>query len=170
MAPTVTREDLDAAWPRLAAALRPLAIARAGGDLADDVIQEAYLRAVGLLSEADLPHDALQTWAARIIERVAYQARRRRPDVITETAASEVDLLRRIAAADRDAALRTLIEQVDIEPAQRRYILTRLDLESDQAAAAALGVSVETLQQGRSRALRRIRTVVEAALTIAGDR
>lgn len=170
----VDREALDTAWPEISGRLRPVAIARAG-DEAGDVLQETYLRAVELLPRTTLPASRLPLWLLRILERIALEHARRRP----HTAPIAAEDGPRWSALDPDAALeslrqaealRALVEGVNLTPGQRRYMLVRLEAQSDADAAESLGVSVETLQQERSRALRRIRAVVDAALALAGGR
>lgn len=125
--------------------------ARLVGDAAEaeDVLQEAYLKAFRGLSEGDVPAE-IEAWLYRVVTNGALDALRRRavrravPDPEPALGA-----LPAVNATEAHAALAELNAWLaDLPPEQRAaLVLSALEGASNAEAARALGVSVGALEQ-----------------------
>jgi RNA polymerase sigma factor (sigma-70 family) len=160
---------------------RRTAVLLGAGPDADDVVQEAFVKAYralgGFRSGAEL-----RPWLLRIVAnetRNAQRAGRRRavrerspaavPDVLLPGAATAADPAERALAGDR---LRGLWLRVHALPEPQRHVLVcRYLLDLDEAeTATVLGLARGTVKSRTSRALRRMRSLLDAADDPVGAR
>lgn len=130
-----------------------------GGDGAEDVAQEAFLRLwrnPGQLRDGT----ALRAWLMRVASNLAIDRHRRRPpiastelpDVADETAAADTDLRRTQAAAEVDAAIAAL-------PSRQRtaLVLSHFEGLGNREIAESMELSVEAVESLLSRGRRALK-------------
>jgi RNA polymerase sigma-70 factor (ECF subfamily) len=131
-------------------------------DSAEDIVQEAYLRLLGLAASDEAPTSA-RPWLFRVVRNLAIDERRsvaRRADPVADTAILGAAALDDTAALveqreELDSALR---DMANLPPRERRAI------EMDQAGigaqqiAAELGTTPNAVHQALFRARRRMRS------------
>jgi RNA polymerase sigma-70 factor (ECF subfamily) len=138
------------------------------GDQADDVVQEAFVRAFGAL-ESFRHSGAFKPWLLRIVVNQALNLRRsgRRDQgrvlraVALGVAAEPVDPQDVAIASDERAALLAAVRAL---PERDRLVLTcRYFLElSESETAQVLGLPQGTIKSRQSRALKKLRPALEA--------
>jgi RNA polymerase sigma-70 factor (ECF subfamily) len=129
---------------------------------ADDLVQEAWLKAQGTPPERFASRSFLRAWLASVTRRMARDARRsrlrraRREEraARSETLGSPEDVVERSALLE---ALLHSVRQLD-EPYRSTVLLRYMDARSTAEVAAALSVSEEVVRKRLSRALARLRT------------
>jgi RNA polymerase sigma-70 factor (ECF subfamily) len=166
--------DLDAyerLVARYTAAAHRAAVLLGAGDDADDIVQEAFVKAFRKLRWC---RDAYRPWLLAIVAnetRNLHRSRRRR-DGVLQAAAAYVEQPDRQAdepaaaalAAERRAELAGALDRLDHR--DRDVLTCRYLLELSEAeTAAALGWAKGTVKSRTSRALRRLRAVLDAGVT-----
>jgi len=149
-APTLDREqELNTAFRQHYPLLNRLCARWMGGNRADaeDLLAEAYLRAVGATRRSGVLPDNLISWLSTIIANLARDylraqsrdARLRDDDAFTglfdPSGASDTTLV------TRESLARTLEEVRNLHPMQRRAVLARSEGEGYESIAARLGTS-----------------------------
>lgn len=141
---------LDARFETLRPRLTGMAAGLVGRDAAEDVVQDAYLRARARVGQI---HDrgALDAWLTRIVIRTAYNHHRRRAGLLARMPL----LAARQAPAERDPGLRELIEHL---PARQRVVLVLHYAHGYSLSEVAdlIGTSHANARQLASRARRRL--------------
>ncbi len=140
--------------------------ARSAAD-ADDLAQDALLRAVRSLRSFDPSRGSLEAWLWRIVANVAKDSARRRQralDLIAslsfatprETESVEDEVLERFRDADLDDRLRLLTHR------DRTLLALRygVGLDTDEVGAA-VGLNSDSAGKAIRRALRRLRALLE---------
>ncbi len=166
-----TRHDLDAWFDANRDRVREWAQYLLGEEgLAEDAVQETYLRAVQALDRFDAAR-SLQPWIRGILRRVCQEMRRRRQPVdwmvAARLAVSEADALLDEVAATLAAAQdqRQMAAAWQQMTPMQRWLLEAAYLEEMPAAevAATLGCSLTAAKMRLSRARQRLRRFVQAA-------
>jgi RNA polymerase sigma-70 factor (ECF subfamily) len=148
--------------------------------LADDLVQETYLRAYRAWETFKPGHDA-RRWLFTICRNV-FLRHREREERVVDTSGDDADLESLAAARECGAATRSglgdLLDRIDVAPAIRAalaavpevyrttVILVDVEGESYEAAAEVLGVPVGTV---RSRLFRARRLLQQSLFTHAVD-
>ena len=159
---------------RHAAGARRTAVLLGAGEEADDVVQEAFVKAYRALGGFRAGAD-FRPWLLRIVAnetRNAQRARRRRtaregspaavPDGLLPGAGSAADPAERAVATDRRAALWQRLHALPED--QRRVLVCRFLLDLDEAqTATVLGVARGTVKSRTARGLGRLRALLGAA-------
>ncbi|GIF01656.1 RNA polymerase sigma factor [Paractinoplanes rishiriensis] len=166
--------DLDAyerLVARYTAAAHRAAVLLGAGDDADDIVQEAFVKAFRKLRWC---RDAYRPWLLAIVAnetRNLHRSRRRR-DGVLQAAAARVEQPDHQAdepaaaalAAERRAELASALDRLDHR--DRDVLTCRYLLELSEAeTAAALGWAKGTVKSRTSRALRRLRALLDADVT-----
>lgn len=114
--PATRRSELDARFTLLRPKLLAMARGLVGFDAAEDIVQDAYLRAAAKVGQLRDPA-ALDGWLTRIVISTGYNHHRRRLGLL-----ERLPMLHRAtrSPAGPDAGLRELIEQL---PARERTVL-----------------------------------------------
>ncbi|MCO1653448.1 sigma-70 family RNA polymerase sigma factor [Pseudonocardia sp. S2-4] len=173
------RDAFAALVRRHAAGARRTAVLLGAGEEADDVVQEAFVKAYRALGGFREGAD-FRPWLLRIVAnetRNAQRARRRRtaregsptaqPDGLLPGAGSAADPAERAVAADRMAALWQRLHALP-EP-QRRVLVCRFLLDLDEAqTATVLGVARGTVKSRTARGLGRLRALLAEAAPRSG--
>jgi RNA polymerase sigma factor (sigma-70 family) len=168
------RDAFAALVRRHAGVARRTAVLLGAGEEADDVVQEAFVKAYRALGGFREGAD-FRPWLLRIVAnetRNSQRARRRRtaregspaavPDGLLPGAGSATDPQERAVAADRRAALWLRLHALP-EP-QRRVLVCRFLLDLDEAqTATVLGVARGTVKSRTSRGLGRLRELLAQA-------
>ncbi len=165
------REAFAALVRRHAAVARRTAVLLGAGEEADDVVQEAFVKAYRALGGFREGAD-FRPWLLRIVAnetRNAQRAQRRRaarerspaavPDGLLPGAAAADDPAERTVSGERLAELWRRLHALP-EP-HRRVLVCRFLLDLDEAqTAAVLGFARGTVKSRTARALRRLRTLL----------
>ncbi|WP_214406956.1 RNA polymerase sigma factor [Pseudonocardia lacus] len=168
------RDAFAALVRRYAAGARRTAVLLGAGEEADDVVQEAFVKAYRALGGFREGAD-FRPWLLRIVAnetRNAQRAHRRRvaregspaavPDGLLPGSGAAVDPAELAVSADRLAALWLRLHALPDD--QRRVLVCRFLLDLDEAqTATVLGVARGTVKSRTARGLRRLRALLDAA-------
>ncbi len=147
--------------------------------LAEDAVQEAYLRAYGAIG-GFRGESKLSTWLIRIVANEALERRRkdvRRAEVMPISGGDAVDLERPMAEdgpqqmAERGEMRRLLEAKIDRLPDSYRavFVLRALEELSVEETAAALGIPEATVRSRFFRARGLLREAISSEIDVAFD-
>ena len=147
--------------------------------LAEDAVQEAYLRAYGAIG-GFRGESKLSTWLIRIVANEALERRRkdvRRAEVMPISGGDAVDLERPMAEdgpqqmAERGEMRRLLEAKIDRLPDSYRavFVLRALEELSVEETAAALGIPEPTVRSRFFRARGLLREAISSEIDVAFD-
>jgi RNA polymerase sigma-70 factor (ECF subfamily) len=133
----------------------------------DDVIQDAFLRALGSLDQIQHP-DLFANWLASLVVYTAVQrarSRRRRARLDDRARISIEYLSARPAAPEVGAELKAIYRRIDKLPGEARiaFVLRRVEGMSIQEVAGRLGRSVATAKRRLAQAEKLFRRRLRAA-------
>jgi RNA polymerase sigma-70 factor (ECF subfamily) len=136
-------------------------------DLAEDVLQEAYIRIWRNAARFDPARGSAMTWMATIVRNLAIDVKRSPAAVATDDAALMVipfngrSALEEVEASDNERRLRQAIRTLD--PMKRKLIIAAyIQGQSREQLAERFGAPVNTIKTWLRRAVLDMRTVLEA--------
>lgn len=167
---TLARQGDETAWAALvqqeqAAVFRLAYLLLGDADEAADVAQETFVRAFRHLARFDAARP-LRPWLLQIAKNLAYNRRRSLRRYLAavqrwwQTAPASAELLDATAQEQEAQELWQAVQQLQANDQEVIYLRYFLDL-SVAETAATLGVAEGTIKSRLSRALARLRTVVE---------
>ena len=136
-------------------------------DLAEDVLQEAYIRVWRNAARFDPARGSAMTWMATIVRNLAIDVKRSPAAVATEDAALMVipfngrSALDEVEASDNERRLRQAIRTLD--PIKRKLVIAAyIQGQSREQLAERFGAPVNTIKTWLRRAVLDMRAVLEA--------
>jgi RNA polymerase sigma-70 factor (ECF subfamily) len=136
-------------------------------DLAEDVLQEAYIRVWRNAARFDPARGSAMTWMATIVRNLAIDVKRSPAAIATEDAALMVipfngrSALDEVEASDNERRLRQAIRTLD--PMKRKLVIAAyIQGQSREQLAERFGAPVNTIKTWLRRAVLDMRAVLEA--------